>query len=61
MQAIEFRNVRKEYQDGSQIIQALKPTNLVINKANLLQLSVHLVRKKHVFNFSRRLTNAERR
>ena len=38
MQAIEFRNVRKEYQDGSQIIQALKPTNLVINKANLLQL-----------------------
>lgn len=38
MQAIEFRNVRKEYQDGSQIIQALKPTNLVINKGEFVAI-----------------------
>lgn len=38
MQAIEFINVRKEYQDGSQIIQALKPTNLVINKGEFVAI-----------------------
>lgn len=36
MKAIEFKDVRKEYKDGSQIIQALKTTNLVIEKGEFV-------------------------
>lgn len=36
MKAIEFKNVRKEYKDGSQTIQALKTTNLVIEKGEFV-------------------------
>lgn len=38
MQAIEFINVNKEYKDGDQMIEALKPTNLVINKGEFVAI-----------------------
>ena len=38
MQAIEFINVNKEYKDGNQMIEALKPTNLVINKGEFVAI-----------------------
>lgn len=38
MQAIEFINVNKEYKDGDQMIEALKPTNLIINKGEFVAI-----------------------
>lgn len=38
MQAIEFINVNKEYKDGNQMIEALKPTNLVINRGEFVAI-----------------------
>lgn len=38
MQAIEFIQVNKEYKDGSQMIEALKPTDLVINQGEFVAI-----------------------
>ncbi|EOT39071.1 ABC transporter ATP-binding protein [Enterococcus columbae] len=38
MRAIEFIHVNKEYKDGSQMIEALKPTDLVINQGEFVAI-----------------------
>lgn len=38
MRAIEFIQVNKEYKDGSQMIEALKPTDLVINQGEFVAI-----------------------
>lgn len=49
MKAIEFKEVEKSFQDGDQVVKALKETTMSIDKGNLLQSSVLLVQVKVLF------------
>ncbi len=40
MKAIEFKEVEKSFQDGDQVVKALKETTMSIDKGNLLRSSV---------------------
>ncbi len=57
MKAIEFKEVEKSFQDGDQVVKALKETTMSIDKGNLLQSSVLLVQEKVPFDFSRRIAD----
>lgn len=58
MKAIEFKEVEKSFQDGDQVVKALKETTMSIDKGEFVAIIGPLVQVKVLFDFGRRIADA---